>query len=120
MTPHAHLTVPASVRPVSTAPPQQPSPHRERHGPARTDTQRFPLAARLRPACLPLPERVRGLAELVGTATKKGDQGLASAVHDQVALTDRTECAQIRFVVPVRLCGIDEIARHDRSTQQTR
>jgi hypothetical protein len=37
-------------------------------------------------ACLPLPERVRALADLAGTAVKESDQGLASAVYNQAAL----------------------------------
>lgn len=53
------------------------------HGPT---AQRFPLVARFRPPCLPLPERVRGLVELADTAVKKSDQGLASAVYNQAAL----------------------------------
>ncbi|MEV6592184.1 hypothetical protein [Streptomyces acidicola] len=53
------------------------------HGPT---AQRFPLVARFRPACLPLPERVRRLVELADTAVKKTDQGLASAVYNQAAL----------------------------------
>ncbi|MCI0383805.1 hypothetical protein [Streptomyces sp. CNQ085] len=48
--------------------------------------QRFPLVARFRPACLPLPERVRALVDLADTAVKKTDQGLASAVYNQAAL----------------------------------
>ncbi|UYB39268.1 hypothetical protein SLV14_001744 [Streptomyces sp. Je 1-4] len=48
--------------------------------------QRFPLVARFRPACLPLPERVRALADLADTAVRKADQGLASAVYNQAAL----------------------------------
>ena len=56
------------------------------HGPARTQVQRFPLVARFRPPCLPLPARVRGLVELADTAVKKSDQGLASAVYNQAAL----------------------------------
>ncbi|MDX3113826.1 hypothetical protein [Streptomyces scabiei] len=48
--------------------------------------QRFPLVARFRPACLPLPERVRALVDLTDTAVKKADQGLASAVYNQAAL----------------------------------
>ncbi|MFJ4831728.1 hypothetical protein ACIP79_17670 [Streptomyces sp. NPDC088747] len=54
------------------------------HGPI---AQRFPLVARFRPACLPLPERVRALVDLADTAVKKTDQGLASAVYNQAALT---------------------------------
>ncbi|MER6010116.1 hypothetical protein [Streptomyces bluensis] len=53
------------------------------HGPI---AQRFPLVARFRPSCLPLPERVGGLVELADTAVKKSDQGLASAVYNQAAL----------------------------------
>jgi hypothetical protein len=53
------------------------------HGPT---AQRFPLVARFRPPCLPLPERVRGLVELADTAVNKSDQGLASAVYNQAAL----------------------------------
>ncbi len=48
--------------------------------------QRFPLVARFRPACLPLPQRVHALAELADTAVKRTDQGLASAVYNQAAL----------------------------------
>ncbi|MFH8467674.1 hypothetical protein [Streptomyces sp. NPDC017991] len=53
------------------------------HGPT---AQRFPLVARFRPACLPLPKRVRSLVELADSAVKKSDQGLASAVYNQAAL----------------------------------
>ncbi len=53
------------------------------HGPT---AQRFPLVARFRPACLPLPERVRALVDLADTAVNKTDQGLASAVYNQAAL----------------------------------
>ncbi|MER7693010.1 hypothetical protein [Streptomyces sp. NPDC097610] len=53
------------------------------HGPV---AQRFPLVARFRPACLPLPKRVRALVDLADTAVKKTDQGLASAVYNQAAL----------------------------------
>ncbi|MFD4347398.1 hypothetical protein ACFWQ6_21500 [Streptomyces coelicoflavus] len=48
--------------------------------------QRFPLVARWRPPCLPLPERVRSLVELAGTAVERSDQGLASAACNQAAL----------------------------------
>ncbi|MDT0319405.1 hypothetical protein [Streptomyces millisiae] len=48
--------------------------------------QRFPLVARFRPACLPLPARVRALTELADTAVRKSDLALASAVHNQAAL----------------------------------
>ncbi|MEU9882903.1 hypothetical protein [Streptomyces phaeochromogenes] len=53
------------------------------HGPV---AQRFLLVARFRPACLPLPERVRALVDLAETAVKKTDQGRASAVYNQAAL----------------------------------
>ncbi|MER5771153.1 hypothetical protein [Streptomyces sp. NPDC001985] len=53
------------------------------HGPT---AQRFPLVARFRPACLPLPQRIRALVDLAGTAVRKADQGLASAVYNQAAL----------------------------------
>ncbi|MFB6785292.1 hypothetical protein ACFCWT_01220 [Streptomyces olivaceus] len=53
------------------------------HGPT---AQRFPLVARFRPACLPLPERVRSLVDLADAAVNKTDQGLASAVYNQAAL----------------------------------
>ncbi|MEU3185168.1 hypothetical protein ABZ707_13340 [Streptomyces sp. NPDC006923] len=48
--------------------------------------QRFPLVARFRPACLPLPRRVSALVEIADIAAKKTDQGLASAVYNQAAL----------------------------------
>ena len=53
------------------------------HGPI---AQCFPLVARFRPACLPLPKRVRALVDLADTAVKQADQGLASAVYNQAAL----------------------------------
>ncbi|MBT2420748.1 hypothetical protein J7F01_36860 [Streptomyces sp. ISL-22] len=53
------------------------------HGPV---AQRFPLVARFRPPCLPLPTRVHGLVELADKAVKKSDQGLASVVFNQAAL----------------------------------
>ncbi|WP_438470982.1 hypothetical protein [Streptomyces asiaticus] len=53
------------------------------HGPI---AKRFPLVARFRPACLPLPARVLALAELADKAAKQGEQGLASAVFNQAAL----------------------------------
>ncbi|MGA5454826.1 hypothetical protein ACPCVO_50620 [Streptomyces umbrinus] len=48
--------------------------------------QRFPLVARPRPACLPLPQRVHALAELADTAAKQGDPSVASTVYNQAAL----------------------------------
>ncbi|WP_432252283.1 hypothetical protein [Streptomyces sp. HNM1019] len=53
------------------------------HGPI---ARRFPLVARFRPACLPLPVRVRALVELADRAGNQGEQGLASAVFNQAAL----------------------------------
>ncbi|MEU9606380.1 hypothetical protein [Streptomyces sp. NPDC048057] len=53
------------------------------HGPI---AQRFPLVARFRPACLPLPQRVHALVDLTDTAVRKAEQGLASAVYNQAAL----------------------------------
>ncbi|SFD42634.1 hypothetical protein [Streptomyces aidingensis] len=53
------------------------------HGPT---AQRFPLVARFRPSCLPLPERVATLTELSRRAQREADQGLASAVFNQAAL----------------------------------
>ncbi|TQE36190.1 hypothetical protein Sipo8835_11285 [Streptomyces ipomoeae] len=49
-------------------------------------TQRFPLVARPRPACLPLAQRVQALAELADTAAKTGDASVASTVYNQAAL----------------------------------
>ncbi|MGW0708180.1 hypothetical protein ACWD4G_19870 [Streptomyces sp. NPDC002643] len=48
--------------------------------------RRFPLVARPRPACLPLPQRVNALAELADTAAKTGDPGMASTVYNRAAL----------------------------------
>lgn len=48
--------------------------------------QRFPLVARPRPACLPLPQRVHALTELADTAADLGDPSMASAVYNQAAL----------------------------------
>ncbi|MFJ1599638.1 hypothetical protein [Streptomyces sp. NPDC088261] len=48
--------------------------------------QHFPLVARFRPACLPLPKRVSALVDLADAAVRKTDQGLASAVYNQAAL----------------------------------
>ncbi|GGZ98086.1 hypothetical protein GCM10010371_67250 [Streptomyces subrutilus] len=53
------------------------------HGPT---ARRFPLVARFRPACLPLPERVQALVALADTAHSTGAQGTASAVFNQAAL----------------------------------
>ncbi|MFK0111632.1 hypothetical protein [Streptomyces sp. NPDC091217] len=48
--------------------------------------RRFPLIARFRPACLPLPDRVRSVTELAARAVERSDQGLASTVFNQTAL----------------------------------
>lgn len=48
--------------------------------------RRFPLVARFRPACLPLPDRVRSVTELAARAVERSDQGLASTVFNQTAL----------------------------------
>ncbi|HXP21107.1 MAG TPA: hypothetical protein VN840_15805 [Streptosporangiaceae bacterium] len=47
---------------------------------------RFPLVARVRPVCLPLPARVARLAELADAAQRDAYQGLASSVFNQAAL----------------------------------
>ncbi|WP_181801460.1 hypothetical protein [Streptomyces shenzhenensis] len=49
-------------------------------------SQRFPLVARPRPACLPLPRRVHDLLEVAGDAAKLKDPIKASAVYNQAAL----------------------------------
>lgn len=65
--------------------------------------QRFPLVARARPACLPLPQRVQSLTDLADTAAKQVDPSVASTVYNQAALlasdigdvaTARTMCHQ--------------------------
>ncbi|WP_329317980.1 hypothetical protein [Streptomyces sp. NBC_01262] len=48
--------------------------------------RRFPLVARVRPVCLPLPARVGKLAELADTAEREAYQGAASSVFNQAAL----------------------------------
>lgn len=48
--------------------------------------RRFPLVARHRPACLPLPDRVRALAALADQAVKRPEEGTASTVFNQSAL----------------------------------
>ncbi|MEU3073304.1 hypothetical protein [Streptomyces laurentii] len=54
--------------------------------PRSPTARRFPLIARFRPACLPLPERVHALGELAAKAAESHHQGLASAVYNQAAL----------------------------------
>lgn len=53
------------------------------HGPT---AKRFPLVARFRPACLPLPRRMRALCDLAERAVETADQVRASAVYNQAAL----------------------------------
>ncbi|MBY8889220.1 hypothetical protein K7472_30885 [Streptomyces sp. PTM05] len=53
------------------------------HGPI---ARRFPLVARFRPACPPLPARIRALTELADRAVEEDGQGLASTVFNQAAL----------------------------------
>lgn len=48
--------------------------------------RRFPLIARFRPPCLPLPDRVQALVTLADTARDTKDNGIASAVFNQSAL----------------------------------
>ncbi|WP_370418992.1 hypothetical protein AB8O64_11085 [Streptomyces sp. QH1-20] len=48
--------------------------------------RRFPLIARFRPACLPLPARVAHLAALADTSERHNDEGVASSVYNQAAL----------------------------------
>ncbi|MGK4582189.1 hypothetical protein [Kitasatospora sp. HPMI-4] len=48
--------------------------------------RRFPLVARIRPACLPLEARVGRLTELADTASRQADPGQASTVFNQAAL----------------------------------
>ncbi|GAA4838861.1 hypothetical protein [Kitasatospora terrestris] len=48
--------------------------------------QRFPLVARIRPACPPLEARVGKLQELADASTRRADPGLASTVFNQAAL----------------------------------
>ncbi|MEU4028083.1 hypothetical protein [Streptomyces anulatus] len=55
----------------------------DRHGPI---ARRFPLIARFRPACLPLPERVKAISVLADRSEQDNDQGVASSVHNQAAL----------------------------------
>jgi hypothetical protein len=51
-----------------------------------TTAQRFPLVARPRPACLPLPQRVQALSDLADTAAQQNDPSVASTVYNQAAL----------------------------------
>lgn len=53
------------------------------HSPA---ARRFPLIARWRPACLPLPQRVASIVSLANSAVTGSDSSLASTVFNQTAL----------------------------------
>lgn len=48
--------------------------------------RRFPLIARPRPACLPVPDRIAALTALADVAVSKEDLGVASTIHNQAAL----------------------------------
>ncbi|WP_404868523.1 hypothetical protein ACI1MP_10670 [Kitasatospora griseola] len=54
--------------------------------PTEPVARRFPLVARIRPACLPLNARVGRLCELADTASRQADPGQASTVFNQAAL----------------------------------
>ncbi|MFG3407726.1 hypothetical protein [Streptomyces sp. NPDC048142] len=60
--------------------------------PHGSTAHRFPLVARFRPACLPLPKRVRALVDLADTAMTETDQGVASSVYNQAALIASDLC----------------------------
>ncbi|MEV7781759.1 hypothetical protein [Kitasatospora sp. NPDC088351] len=53
------------------------------HGPI---ARRFPLVARARPGCLPLPARVGKIRKLADEAEREADQGVASSIFNQAAL----------------------------------
>ncbi len=48
--------------------------------------RRFPLVARTRPVCRPLPARVSALTELAASAQREDYHGIASSVFNQAAL----------------------------------
>lgn len=54
--------------------------------PPDTLARRFPLVARPRPSCLPLPQRIQALSLLADSATAHGDLSKASTVYNQAAL----------------------------------
>ncbi|MFJ2745333.1 hypothetical protein ACIO3O_37380 [Streptomyces sp. NPDC087440] len=54
--------------------------------PRGAPAQRFPLVPRQRPACLPLPARLRALTDLADRAVGRADPVLASTTHNQAAL----------------------------------
>lgn len=51
-----------------------------------TLARRFPLVARPRPLCLPLPQRIHALSLLADSATAHGNLSTASTVYNQAAL----------------------------------
>ncbi|MFJ9889503.1 hypothetical protein ACIQRW_27115 [Streptomyces sp. NPDC091287] len=51
-----------------------------------TLARRFPLVARPRPSCLPLPQRIQALSLLADSAAAQGDLNKASTVYNQAAL----------------------------------
>ncbi len=61
--------------------------------------RRFPLIARPRPACTPLPQRIEDLNTLADKATSTGDIATASAVFNLAALVASD-------------CGAHDLARH--------
>ncbi|WP_422647557.1 hypothetical protein [Actinoalloteichus caeruleus] len=66
--------------------------------PAGAFARRFPLVARIRPACVPLARRVAGLCERAREATRSADLTEAAAVHNQAALVASD-------------CGLPDLAR---------
>jgi hypothetical protein len=54
--------------------------------PAGVTARRFPLVARPRPRCLPLPARVRALEDLALAARPQAYHGVASSAFNQAAL----------------------------------
>ncbi|MDG4795154.1 hypothetical protein [Micromonospora sp. WMMD1082] len=60
--------------------------------------RRFPLVARPRPACTPLPQRVTGLQQRAGRAHDTGDVAAATAVFNLAALLASD-------------CGVPDLAR---------
>ncbi|MET9296579.1 hypothetical protein [Streptomyces sp. NPDC003077] len=67
--------------------------------PAGPTARRFPLVARARPACTPLPQRVADLCARARTAERDNDMASAAAVHNLAALLASD-------------CGLPELARH--------
>lgn len=80
--------------------------------PTGPTARRFPLVARPRPACTPLPQRVADLLRRAKTASERGDLAAASAVFNLAALLAAD-------------CGLPNLARFwclhlARLTQTTR